>query len=278
MRPEDYPAQEPFTELGGRYHAEVMRLGLGVVGVDIVHGANPYQSVGFYPAPKPRGDVLCLIHGGGWTNGYKEWMAFMAPALNERGITVASLGYRLAPQHVWPANFEDCADGIAAVRANASQYGGDWRRIFVGGHSAGGHLAAMLGLRTDWQGRRGLTPDALCGVLPISGTFLFGPDSGLSMRPRFLGDPALENDAPASPMNHIHGKAPPFHVAWGEKDFPHLRIQSVRFVEQLRAAGVVVESLEMPGCDHLGASYESGRKGSTWVEAADRFMASQGTK
>lgn len=276
MRPDDYPPQEPFTEFGARYNDEVTRLGVGVVGIDVVHGADPYQSVAFYPSATPRGDILCLIHGGGWTNGYKEWMAFMTPALTERGVTVASLGYRLAPQHVWPANFEDCADGIAAVHAHAAEHGVGPDRIFVGGHSAGGHLAAMLGLRTDWQARRGLAPGTVRGVLPISGTYLFGPDSGLSMRPRFLGDPSLENDGLASPMNHIHGEAPPFFVAWGEKDFPHLRIQSMRFVQELEAAGVSVLGLEMPGCDHFGASYESGRKGSAWLDAADRFMLSRG--
>jgi acetyl esterase/lipase len=272
MRPEDYPAQEPFTEIGGRYHARVTELGAGIEGVEIRHGADAYQSVAIYPAAAPRGDVLCLIHGGGWTNGYKEWMAFMAPALTARGITVATLGYRLAPQHVWPAGFEDVADGVAAVWRSVASHGGDPARIFLGGHSAGGHLASLLALRRDWQGPRGLPDTVVRGALPISGTYLFGPESGLSMRPRFLGDPSLANEAPASPMAHVAAGAPPFFVSWGEKDFPHLAAQARRFADALAAAGVRVDTMQMPGADHLGASYASGEAGGDWVRAADAFM------
>jgi arylformamidase len=272
MRPEDYPPQEPFSEIGGRYHARVTELGAGVAGMEIRHGTDPYQSVTIYPAARPRGDVLCLIHGGGWTNGYKEWMAFMAPALTGRGITVATLGYRLAPQHVWPAGFEDVADGVAAVWRSAALHGGDPARIFVGGHSAGGHLASLLALRRDWQGPRGLPDAVVRGALPISGTYLFGAESGLSMRPRFLGDPSLANEAPASPMTHVAPGAPPFFVSWGEKDFPHLAVQARRFADALAASGVRVETMEIPAADHLGASYASAEADGDWVRAALAFM------
>jgi len=272
MRPEDYPAQDAFTEIGARYHARIMGEAARVPTIEWQHGADPYQSVAIYPAEKPRGDVLILLHGGGWTNGYKEWMAFCAPALTARGITAASLGYRLAPMHVWPAGFEDVADGVAQVVARAKEFGADPSRIFVSGHSAGGHLAAMLGLRTDWQAPRDLPANVIKGVLPISGTYLFGPESGLSMRPRFLGDPALANDAPASPMNHIRGDAPPFYVSWGETDFPHLRDQAERFTAVLSAAGTTVSTQVLPAADHLGASYASAEPDGAWVRAADDFI------
>lgn len=272
MRLEDYPSQEPFTEIGARYHAEVMRRGEGIEGIDVPVGADPYQSLAVYPAKAPRGDVLCLMHGGGWTNGYKEWMAFMAPALNARGVTVVSVGYRLAPQHVYPACLDDCADAIAWVYRSIADHGGDPARLFVGGHSAGGHLAALLALRTDWAGARGLPAELIRGALPISGTFWFGPDSGLSMRPRFLGDPSLGNDEDASPIKHVHEGAPPFLIAYGADDFPHLVAQAERFVAVLGEAGVPADTLVLPGCDHLGASYASGEPDGAWVAAADRFM------
>lgn len=272
MRPEDYPPQDPFTAIGAAYHARILGAAAEVPTVEWQHGADPYQSVALYPAANPRGDVLALIHGGGWTNGYKEWMAFMAPALTARGITVASLGYRLAPMHTWPTGFNDVADGIAALAARVAEHGGDARRLFVGGHSAGGHLAALLALRTDWQAPRRLPADAIRGALPISGTYWFGPDSGLSMRPRFLGDPALHNETPASPMTWLRGGAPPFLVAWGGADFPHLRAQAARFCADLAQAGTRVDTLEIPGADHLGASYASAEAGGAWVQAADAFL------
>lgn len=272
MRPEDYPPQDAFTEIGARYHARISALAEAVPTVEWQHGDDPYQSVALYPAPAPRGDVVALIHGGGWTNGYKEWMAFVAPALTARGITVASLGYRLAPRHVWPAGFEDVADGVAALHGAVAEHGGDPGRLFVSGHSAGGHLAALLALRTDWQAARGLPADVVRGALPISGTYWFGPESGLSMRPRFLGDPALGNEGPAAPMSWLRGDAPPFHVAWGEKDFAHLRTQGEGFAAALADAGARVEKLVLADADHLGASYASAEPDGAWVTAADEFL------
>lgn len=273
MRPEDYPAQDAFSEIGAKYHARIMGEAAKVPTVEWQHGGDAYQSVAVYPAPEPRGDVLILLHGGGWTNGYKEWMAFCAPALTARGITAVSLGYRLAPMHVWPTGFGDVADGVAQVAARAGEFGADAGRIFVSGHSAGGHLTAMLGLRTDWQGPRGLPADVVKGALPISGTYQFGPESGLSMRPRFLGDPGLGNEGPASPMTHVRGDAPPFHISWGEKDFPHLKAQAERFAAALSDAGTRVTTQVLADADHLGASYASAEPDGAWVRAADDFIS-----
>lgn len=270
MRPEDYPPQDAFTQIGAKYHARILGAADTVPTIEWQHGADPYQSVAVYPAEQPRGDILILLHGGGWTNGYKEWMAFCAPALTARGITAASIGYRLAPAHVWPSCFEDVADGVAQIVARASEFGADPARLFVSGHSAGGHLAALLGLREDWQAPRGLATDVVKGALPISGTYLFGEQSGLSMRPRFLG--AGETEADASPMTYVRRDAPPFHVAWGAEDFPHLRAQADTFSTALRNAGGRVQTQILAGADHLGASYASGEPDGAWVLAADDFI------
>lgn len=273
MRPEDYPPQEPFSEIGAKYHARIMGEAEMVPTVEWRHGDDPYQSVAVYPTDTPSGDVVVLIHGGGWTNGYKEWMAFCAPALTARGVTVASLGYRLAPGHVWPTGFEDVADGLAQVVARAPEFGADPGRLFVSGHSAGGHLASLLALRADWQDRRGLPSDAIKGALPVSGTYVFGPESGLSMRPRFLGPEGAGTETEASPLTHVRPDAPPFLVAWGENDFPHLRVQATRFADALLEAGVSVSTQVLSGADHLGASYASADPEGEWVRAATEFIS-----
>lgn len=272
MSPDDYPPQEPFTEIGGRYHAEVMRRGAGVEGVERAYGPDPYQAIAVHPADEPSGDVLMVMHGGGWTNGYKEWMAFMAPGLTARGVTTVSAGYRLAPQHVFPACFEDAADALAATYGAIAEFGGDPDRLFVSGHSAGGHLAALLATRSDWQAPRGLPSDIIKGALPISGTFWFGEDSGLSMRPRFLGPEDSGAEEAAAPIKYVASGQPPFLVAWGDGDFPHLKRQGADFAEALASAGVTVETLVLNDCDHLGASYASGDPDGIWVERATAFM------
>ena len=79
---------------------------------EALYGEDSYQGLIVWRAPKPSGAMLAFMHGGGWTSGYKEWMAFMAPAFTEAGIDFASIGYRLAPQHVFPTALEDGRRGI----------------------------------------------------------------------------------------------------------------------------------------------------------------------
>ena len=175
------------SPLGAGYAQRVLPLGQRVHGIEVDHGSDPYQTLTVFPADRPSGDVLVFFHGGGWTNGYKEWMYFMAPALNAQGVTFVSAGYRLAPAHVFPAGQEDCADAVAWVLQHIGEHGGNGERVFVGGHSAGGHYAALLAVTAGWRSVRGLPAQALAGCLPVSGVYRFGEGSGLSVRPRFLG-------------------------------------------------------------------------------------------
>ncbi|MFT5502479.1 MAG: arylformamidase [Gammaproteobacteria bacterium] len=272
MNIEDYPEQEPFTDIGTLYHREVMQRAEGVKGIDLSYGSDAYQAIRVFPAQQPDGNVLCVMHGGGWTNGYKEWMSFMAPALNQFGICLVSIGYRLAPQHVYPAGLEDCCDGLALVHQRIAEWGGNPNRLFVGGHSAGGHYAALMALQNQWQNERNVPVDVIKGVLPISGTYQFGAGSGLAMRPRFLGPEGNEAEVTASPNQYIHADAPPFFVAWGEKDFSHLIDQAKAFSDSLQSVGVNVGCLELDDCDHLGASYASGDVNGIWPRKASKFI------
>ena len=275
MRPEDYPPQEPMSAMAKGYHDEVMRRGAGVTGEEIGYGADPYQSILVCRAPRPDGNLLAVLHGGGWTNGYKEWLAFMAPAFTGAGITFASVGYRLAPQHVFPTGFEDARAGVALLQARAADFGADPARLFVGGHSAGGHYAALMAVRSAWEPGAAPGPGRIRGCLPLSGVFDFGPQSGLPQRPRFLGDPAAKAEAPASPIENIKGTPPPFLLTWGSEDFPHLIPQARRMAAALSAAGGKVEQIELAGCNHFTASYEGGEAEGRWVGPAVAWMKRQ---
>ena len=169
MRIEDYPAQEPLSALGRPYHEKVMRLPHGDAPDEYPYGPDPYQRLAVFKPARPNGSVLIMWHGGGWTNGYKEWMYFMAPAVTATGITFVSAGYRLAPQHVFPAGFLDCGDAVAWVYQHAASLGADPTRLFLGGHSAGGHYASLLAVSTDWHARTGVPEAAMRGCWPISG-------------------------------------------------------------------------------------------------------------
>jgi acetyl esterase/lipase len=264
MRPEEYPPQEPFSEAAKAYHQEVMRRGAKVIGDEVRYGADPYQSILLCRPRAPNGTMLAFLHGGGWTNGYKEWMAFMAPAFTDAGIVFASVGYRLAPAHLFPVGYEDACRGVRWISENAAQYGGRTDRLFVGGHSAGGHYAALMALQ-------GAVPD-LRGCLPIAGVYDFGAQSGLTMRPRFLGPADSGHETAANPMLHVGAHTIPFLITNGSDDFPHLFRQAERMGQVLAAAGADVERIVLNGLTHFTASYAGGEADGPWVPKALDWM------
>jgi acetyl esterase/lipase len=274
VRLDHYPPQEPLSALGQAYQDRIMALGEGIEGHEAAYGDDPCQSLAVFRPPSPTGEVLVFFHGGGWTSGYKEWMYFMAPALVAQGVTLVSAGYRLAPGHVFPAGFEDAADALAWVYHHIASHGGDPRRIFVGGHSAGGHYAALLAVSGAWREARSLPLDVLRGCLPISGVYRFGADSGLSVRPRFLGSGnEAQVDVDASPLFRIDpGACAPFLISHGSRDFPHLVTQARQMEAALRAVGVPVQMQVLEGADHFEASVACGEHPSGWPALAAAWM------
>lgn len=268
---DSYPPQEPFSEIGAKYHVRVQELSAGISGEVFAYGDDPYQEVAVFPAADPNGSVVAFMHGGGWTNGYKEWMAFMAPALTAAGITFVSMGYRLAPAVTWPAGVVDAAAGIAWIYNNIAAHGGDPKRIFVGGHSAGGHHASWLAVRSDWQDAVGVPGDVIRGALPVSGVYDFTEGNGMPVKPRFLGA-AADNDLDASPI-HTITNTPPFLMAWGDRDFPHLIVQAETMAQALRDAGGQVTEICLSDCDHLDASYACGDAEGVWCQSLVEWLS-----
>ena len=221
MQPEEYPPQEPLSAPAQQYQAEVNKRAATVTRIEHQYGPDPYQSLLIFAPEQANGTILIFMHGGGWTNGYKEWMRFMAPCFNAQGIVFVSVGYRLAPMHVFPSGFEDCCAGVAWLGAHLTKTGMGDSRLFVGGHSAGGHYAALIALTRPQLRIR--------GCLPISGVYDFGKESGLSTRPRFLGSINSGNELLASPISHIGPSPCPFLISYGSEDFPHL----IRQAEQM---------------------------------------------
>ena len=268
----DYPPQEPPSEILVFLHGKLMELADGIDGHEHSHGDDPSQSLIVYPASEPNGPVLIFMHGGGWTNGYKEEMAFLAPVLNAAGFTLVSNSYRLAPKNVFPTNVDDAAEAVAETWRLAEQYGYNRDAIFIGGHSAGGHLSSLLAVTSDWQAPRQLPLDVIKGCLPISGTFDFTPGCGLSMRPRFLGPQGVFNEVKASPIFRLGDRSPPFFITYGAKDFPHLMVQSEKFAMVLRAKGLAAETIEIPEATHGTVLLMAADADKPWRAAAVRWM------
>ncbi len=119
----------------------------------------------YYPTDSTGFATIVYFHGGGLEFGNKHFV----DAWKNKGLAVATANYRLHPQVANPTYTEDAAAAVAWVMANISEYGGDPRRIYVSGHSAGGYLTSMIGLDTTYLAAHGQPPDSLAGLLPFSG-------------------------------------------------------------------------------------------------------------
>ena len=271
MRIEDYPPQPPRAAASQAYHDAVHELCYGIEGRDVAYGDDIYQHIALFPADAPNGTVLAFIHGGRWSYGYKETAAFMAPAFNAAGITLASLGHRLFP-HRYDAGFADVSSAIAWLANHAGEYGGDPQRIFVSGHSSGGHYAAQLAVTRDWQAREGLSRDVIRGCLPISGAYDLTVEGWQTDgRPPCLLDGADGREE--SPMFRIKEEPPPFLIAWGSDDYPFLIPQGREFAQAVRDAGGEAETMELAGKTHFTVHYQGAAGEGEWTRGALDWIA-----
>jgi acetyl esterase/lipase len=233
---------------------------------DIAYGGDAYQRVAVYAPAEPAGaplPIVLFMHGGGWVNGHKEWMGFLADGICPAPAILANVGYRLAPATRHPAPLMDCIEAAKAVRTMAGELGGDADRIFVGGHSAGGQLAALMALRPDITDPAGLASECVRGCIPVSGMFdlrdfVFDGD----LPPTLSGEADI---ADASPVDWVGQHRCPFFVAWGARDYAPIIASNRKFIAGLRAAGADPIVREYPGLDHYEVNLIGGDPTHDWA-------------
>jgi len=137
--------------------------------LNIAYGSSGRESLDIYAADKPGGPVLVYIHGGYWRSGSKEDNCNFVPTFTKRGATVVLVEYDLCPQVTVTDIVRQTRASIAWVAKNIIRYSGDPSRIFISGHSAGGHLTAMA-LAHDWT-KEGLSQNLIKGAVATSGVF-----------------------------------------------------------------------------------------------------------
>ena len=138
----------------------------------IRYGSGPKQTLDLFPAKAPRGALL-FIHGGYWRALDKDDHSFVAPAFVDEGVGVVVINYDLCPNVSIAHILEECRQAVAWLWREGGSLGVPVDRLFIAGHSAGGHLVAML-YTTDWP-RYGVPVDAIRGGLSISGVFDLEP-------------------------------------------------------------------------------------------------------
>jgi acetyl esterase/lipase len=241
--------------------------------LDIPFGADYWQKLDLYLPDEPGAvglPTLLFMHGGYWTHGYKEWLGFMAPALVSLPALFISVGYRLSPAVQHPAALEDCLTALVWAYQHVAEHGGDPQRLFIGGHSAGGHLAALLALQPGLLTARGLPANVIHACFPVSGVYDLAGDVPPDRLQAFLAPAA--NRAQASPLHYASGNRIPFLLAIGAKDFPALYAQAYTMAAALRAASGPVELLEIPAVDHFQISMQAEDPESLWVQRVRAWM------
>ncbi len=170
-------------------------LGLGDVGPAGVFEQQSFRGISYYDGkdadpvrhqldihvPKGHKDfpVLFFVHGGGWIQGNKDHLGIysvLARAFNRHGIGVVCPNYRLSPGVTHPEHIRDVARAFAWTYHNIQRV---WRlqeQLFVGGHSAGGHLSALLAVDPRYLKAEGLSLTAIKGAIPLSGLFIIPPE------------------------------------------------------------------------------------------------------
>lgn len=140
--------------------------------LDVRYGNGPKQTMDLFPVANAKGSFV-FIHGGYWRALDKSDHSFVAPPMIARDIAVAVVNYDLCPQVDIARIVEECREAIVWLRREGPSYGFKVDPLVVAGHSAGGHLTAML-VATDWQAR-GLPADTIHGAVAVSGVFDLEP-------------------------------------------------------------------------------------------------------
>lgn len=172
--------------------------------------------------------VVFFIHGGTWSSGDRKMYGNMGQMFASQGIGVVVISYRLSPAVTHPAHIEDVARAFAWTHANIAKYGGRADRIFVAGHSAGGHLTSLLAANPEYLKKHNLSSKNIRGIIPISGVY----DIPAGMFPKIFPGTA---DAlkPASPVKNLTAGGPPALVIYADQDYAGLEQLAKQYTAKL---------------------------------------------
>lgn len=227
---------------------------------DIAYGDYEAQKLDLYlPASPEKAPVMVYVHGGGWSKGDKKAVAAKPAFFRELGWIFASVNYRLLPEGRHPENANDVAAAIAWVHENIAPLGGDPDRIFVMGHSAGAHLAALVATDERPLQRAGKSLAILKGVIALDTNAydmpgLLRETSGALYSYVFGSDPETLKDA--SPLHHVKaGKSiPPFLICYsrgiGSRPQAMRPVAAAAFRDALADVGVAAHVVDASDRNH----------------------------
>lgn len=191
---------------------------------------------------------IAFFYGGSWQRGERGLYHWFGRSLAAQGYGVAVIDYRLVPEVRFPDFLDDCAAGVARVRARAAEFGFDPERLALMGHSAGAYNAIFLALEGARLQKAGAPAGALRAAIGLAGPYDFLPFEPGAAQAAFAHWP---DPAATQPITFARADAPPLLLLHGaEDDVVGLKNQR-NLAARLRALGAVVDVKEYPGIDHI---------------------------
>ncbi len=216
----------------------------------------------------PRGmkdyPVFFFIHGGAWRSGHKNLYAPIGKTFAAQAIAFVATNYRLSPKVQHPAHIQDVAQAFAWVMGNLGKRGANLAQVYVSGHSAGGHLAALLATDESYLKAHKRSVADIRAVLPISGVYVVGGER----LARVFG----KDGKKASPMTHIKGKLPPFLVLYADKEMAGLGKQAEMFGRAMKKVKCDIEVKMIKDRDHISIIRNSAKADDELTTAIVAFI------
>ena len=213
------------------------------------YGAGPRGGLDVYrPEHAGPAPVVVFIYGGSWQMGNRGMYAFVGKALSARGFLVVIPDYRVYPAVRYPDFLRDNAQAVRWARDNAARFGGDPKRLFLMGHSAGAYNVAMLTLDRRWLNEVGLTPRRdIRAAVGLAGPYDFLPLHDETLK--IIFGPAQQRPQ-TQPIAYADGDAPPMLLAAGLKDKTVDPANATRLGDRIRSHGGEAEVRLYPGVTH----------------------------
>jgi acetyl esterase/lipase len=215
----------------------------------IAYGTRDRQALDVYRPREtgPARPVIVFFYGGSWRGGEKAQYRFVAEALTRQGFVVVIPNYRVYPDVSFPGFIEDGALAVRWSRDHVAAFGGDPARLFVMGHSAGGHIAMMVGLAGRYLDAVGVSKKEIAGLIGIAGPYDFLPSEQRRVQEVFASARDLDE---AQPMIYADRSAPPVLLLHGTADRTVYPRNSERLAAKLREAGAPVRLELYPQLGH----------------------------
>jgi acetyl esterase/lipase len=224
---------------------------------NIVFDASLGLSLDVYSPPNARNaPVVVFFYGGSWKSGKRQWYRWVGEALAAKGIVTVVPDYRQWPKVRLDGFMHDAAEAVRWAHDHAGEFSGDAARLFVMGHSAGGHIAALLATDARWLGAVGMKPRDLSGLIGLAGPYDFLPLTNKDFVDMF--GHAAKQQAHSQPVNFVDGDEPPALLLQGETDGTVRPSNALSLQRQYEARGEHVEVKLYPDTGHMGVLFGLG--------------------